>query len=455
MWTVPWLRRRGRLRARFAHHPPPRPHLRLARIAPLALALAVTVTASAASNRTAAPPALAPNANTTAAGRLRDSVLALDLEAQAGQWPAEGGAAPTALVEAFAERGKQPSVPGPLIRVPAGTMVRVSVRNTLAAPITFFLPTSAASDDSVVVSAGATGELQVRATTPGNFVYRATTSLKISQRIRVTGAMAGAMIVDTAGAPRTPRDRVMMIVQVPDSLLVAEMESGKALNVAKGWFAFAINGRAWPNTERIAATVGDTVHWRVINATFDVHPMHLHGFFYRVDEYTGLVADRDVKGAPGRMVVTERMSPFSAMSMTWSPERPGNWLLHCHFALHLAPDAASLEDAERKGRGAMEDHQENHALTGMVGLVLGINVAPRSGSRATPSPANERRLRLIVVGDSGFPVTRPSLRFVIEENGRQTPGHGRNTEGRVPLGGPQSIPWQRTVRPASRDDPES
>jgi len=44
--------------------------------------------------------------------------------------------------------------------------------------------------------------------------------------------------------------------------------------------ALAINGRHRPNTERMAATVGDTLRWRVINATVRSAPMHLHGFYF-------------------------------------------------------------------------------------------------------------------------------------------------------------------------------
>ena len=391
--------------------------MRVARIAPLALILIAT--ASAAPNR-AVSPVLQPNDNTASAGTVRDGVLALDLNAQTGQWPANAGVAPSSQVEAFAERGKPASLPGPLIRVPAGTMIRASIHNTLARSITFFLPTSPTTDDSVVVAPGGTGILLVRATTPGNFIYRATTVLKIDQGIRVGGAMAGAVIVDSADAPRTAPDRVMVMLTTPDSSIVAEVESGKLRGTAKGWYTYTINGRSWPNTERIALAVGDTAHWRVINATFDTHPMHLHGFYFRVDDYTGLAAARDVKGELGRMVVTERMSAFSAMSMTWAPERAGNWLLHCHFALHLAPDAEMIEATKGVGRVAMPDHGENHALTGMVGLVLGITVSPRPGSKVATAPVPGRRLRLIAVSDPGFPDTRPSMRFVIEENGRQT-----------------------------------
>src|ERR1043165_4476130 len=62
-----------------------------------------------------------------------------------------------------------------------------------------------------IVGPGATDTLAVRATTAGNFIYRATSTSAISRRVRIGGAMAGAMVVDAPGAQRPPRERVMVI----------------------------------------------------------------------------------------------------------------------------------------------------------------------------------------------------------------------------------------------------
>ncbi len=392
--------------------------MRLLLAAPFAIAFALS--ASAPTDAPVAPPTLVANANTASAGTLASGVLSIELDATTGAWSAASGMARGASVAAFAERGKGPLLPGPLIRVPVGTVVRASIHNMLPRTITFFLPTSQSTEDSVVVEPGATRELQVRAAAPGNFSYRATSALKIAQRVRMDGALGGGFVVDTAGTPARPRDRVMVIMQTPDSGFRDDMEAGKTLGQSNGHFEFTINGKAWPNTKHIAATVGDSLHWRVINASFDIHPMHLHGFYFRVDAFNERGLNPDIRGVPGRMVVTERMSAFSGMSMTWVPERPGNWIFHCHFAVHLAPDGSDVRDPAGDGRLPMEEHSANHALTGMVGLALELNIAPRSGARAAVAPARARQLRLIAVMDSGFPPLRPSLRFVIEENGRQT-----------------------------------
>lgn len=244
---------------------------------------------------------------------------------------------------------------------------------------------------------------------PGNFIYRAVTDSKISQRIAVEGALAGAMIVDTAGLSHPPRDRVMVIMQVPDSTVAADLEAGKTLAQTHGWYTFTINGRAWPNTDHINATVGDTLRWRVINASFDTHPMHLHGVYYHVDEFTGLSAERGGQSAAPGAVITQALTSFSGMSMTWVAEREGNWPFHCHFAAHIAPDYQATLVGERAAQPEMAGH-ENHAMTGMVGLIMGITVTPKKGTVAARETAPARKLRLLAVSDSGFPAMRPSLR---------------------------------------------
>ena len=355
-------------------------------------------------------PAVRPNPNVETAGDLHSGVLTVSLEAKQSSWRMNGEGRPAVTIEAFSETGKLPVMPAPLIRAVKGTEIHLSIRNSLPKPLTFFIAASIRgvpsgfAQDTVVVAPGTVGVLTTRATVPGNYLYGATTPGGASKQLFVSGVLAGAVVIDTANAPARPRDRVFVIMMTPDSMTVAIADTSSAFN---GRFVFTINGRSWPNTERIAATAGDSLHWRIINASVDVHPMHLHGFYYRVDALRGPLVDLEGQGAAGRMVVTERLSPFSAMSMSWSPDRPGNWILHCHFALHLMPDSLSMSP-------------DDPGMTGMVGLILGINVAERPGIRVAGAPAPARRLRLVAIMDKGFPDSAASMRFVLEEHGRRT-----------------------------------
>ena len=366
------------------------------------------------------------NPNAASAGSLKNRVLTVTLEAKAGLWYLDGMNRPPMTISAFAESGKDPLMPGPLIRAPQGTELRLSIRNSLSLPLTMYLPAgvSAAGDsstDSVVVAPGAVGHMTARLAVPGSYGYRASTPSGASRLIRYAGVLTGALIVDTAGAPARPRDRVFVIMGTGDSAWVALADSvppnlGLTTNMPPSTrFIWTINGQAWPATERIHAIVGDSLHWRIINASPLPHPMHLHGFYYRVDAYTGPEIERYGRPRAGQLVVTQLVSPFATMSMSWSPSRPGNWLFHCHIALHNIPDAVSAAS-------------DPLGMRGMTGLVMGVEVSGKPGvaMAAAAAPA-ARRLRLVAKG--GFTKVRngeldsvPAMRFVLEDGQRTVVG---------------------------------
>ena len=69
----------------------------------------------------------------------------------------------------FAEVGKNVSVPGPMIRVPAGTEIHATIRNSLSKMIRLrgLDDRGAAALDTFDIEAGATRELTFRANIPG------------------------------------------------------------------------------------------------------------------------------------------------------------------------------------------------------------------------------------------------------------------------------------------------
>jgi FtsP/CotA-like multicopper oxidase with cupredoxin domain len=372
--------------------------------AAITLGFSLWLSVVAFSNPPRSAPVAAPNANTRPAGSLANGVLTLSLDARRAVWYPNGDSLPGREVLALAAASGPAVVPGPLVRVPVGTTVELTIRNTLERDtIVFHIPpgasgrASATADDSATIAPGERGVLRFVASTPGNYFYRARTNDALARALQIGGLMAGAVVVDSAGAP--PRDRVMVLLASTDSVING-VPAGDSI-------IFSINGRSWPTTERLTATVGDTLHWRVINANNDFHPMHLHGFYYRVDQFTGPQLGSQRPVAPDGMVVTQRLTPFSAMSLTWVPERAGNWLFHCHFQIHVArpPDESTHVT------------HGNHAMTGMKGLVMGIVVKPRPGTRAevARAPTAQRRLRIVAVQDSAFPDSAPSMRFLVEE----------------------------------------
>ncbi len=184
--------------------------------------------------------------------------------------------------------------------------------------------------------------------------------------------LAGALVIDSAGARTDDRIFVINIWGEPvDSVVYRN--------------ALAINGRSFPHGELIEPLVGDTLRWRWINASDRNHPMHLHGFYFRVDAKGDGRVDSTYAPDARRMAVTENLPPLGTMAMAWSPDRPGNWLFHCHIMFHVLGDA-------RLGPPPAEPHG-SHVGRHMAGLVLGISVRPEAG-RSDPPRGTPRTLRL-------------------------------------------------------------
>lgn len=355
------------------------------------------------------PPKALPNPQLAAAGSMRDGVLSITLDAQMATWHPDGDSLPGIVVEAFGEPGAAPLAPGPLIRVPLGTAIHATVRNSLARDTLILHFHLGATPDSIVVPSGEQRELRTTPARAGTFLYKGYVTRAMDRTAGFTGLLHGALVVDSAGA--TMNDRIFVISGAWDALI-----PGTRIPLPERSL-WTINGLSWPHTERFTFTAGDTVRWRIVNATADQHPMHLHGFYFRVTGFDGPAAALREQGPSNRMVVTERLAQLTTMSLTWVPERAGNWLFHCHFQEHIVPHGALSDGAMRIGRWRVDSipsHDAahgNHAMTAMAGLVLGIHVRSRPGAVVAQQSAAEHRLRMVAMQDSGFPPALPSLRF--------------------------------------------
>lgn len=316
--------------------------------------------------------------------------------------------APPIPIYAFAEAGEAPRIPGPLIRVRAGTRVRVVLRNALPVPmfVRGLQDRPVAALDSVLLAPGASHEFDFAPSSPGTYYYWGKTSSEPAfVSLGIDGQLLGALVVDPATGP-IPADRIWVL-----GLWEAEEDSARDAAGIRQPETLTMNGLTWPFTERLSYTVGDTVRYRIINANARTHPMHLHGFYYTVDAAGTAVADTIYRESDRRLAVTERMVGGSTFAMTWVPTRVGNWLFHCHLIAHVTaarrlatPTVAPLE------------HGGNHALNNMAGLVVGIHVNPRRGEAAqAPDPVARRHLRVHVTERANVYGARPGFSYILQE----------------------------------------
>ena len=344
-----------------------------------------------------APARALPNDNRQPAGVLRDGVLSVGLVAQQVRWHPEADDGPGLDVEAFGEEDKPPLVPGPLIRARTGTRVEIRVRNALPDTLLVFgLEGADGRGDTLRVAPGASASTRFTARTPGTYGYGGATVVGDSLHQLGTGnQLLGALIVDDL---RPRPDRIFVISIWPP---------------APGRFVLAINGKSWPHTERMHMQVGDSVHWRVVNGTRGRHPMHLHGFYFRIDARGSWSADTAMTGVRPN-VVTESVPFRGAFTMTWTAERAGNWLFHCHDALHTSWRRRFNLIGERPPQTPPLHDAAHHAEQDMSGLIIGIRVAERAGRtvRAETPGAPQRRVRLTVNQKAGLYGGEPGLSYV-------------------------------------------
>ena len=328
-----------------------------------------------------------PNDNRVAAGALRNGVLTLTLDAREGTWFPDGNDGPSLTLPMFAEAGRAPRNPGPLIRVQSGTTIRVSVRNSLRDSLVVYgLHTRpSALSDAIRIPPGTTQQVSFPAGAPGTYFYWATTTHRIlDDRGGVDSQLHGAFVIDPPGRSPPP-DRIFVLggwLGPDDTTAMFAPE----LRV--------INGLSWPHTERFTYTVGDTVRWRWVNPTDSPHPMHLHGFYFNITHRGSWAADSAMAPGDQPSVVTEMPLSGGTFDMQWTPTEPGNWLLHCHVAFHTSMFMSPTTIRPSGDPVPMDGMAGPDGA--MRGMVLGISVKPgRSSARRPELVAGARNVRLI------------------------------------------------------------
>jgi FtsP/CotA-like multicopper oxidase with cupredoxin domain len=345
------------------------------------------------------------NDNRERAGRLERGTLKVHLIAQQARWYPEAEDGPFRIVEAFSESGKPPRVPAPLIRVPVGTALEATITNSLNDTIGVI--GLSGYSDTIWIAPGQSRQMRHVFRAAGTFLYAAGQKREGTIRFGGTnGQLVGGLVVD----PVRPRPDRIFITTGWDPVPIA----------GNGYF-LAMNGKSWPYTEKLVHTVGDTVRWRVLNGggggDAAHHPMHLHGFYFRVDARGGWGTDTTYSEGQRRWVVTESLPGRSTMSLTWVPSRAGNWLFHCHNADHVAGrNRHVIAGRERPFPQAPTHDAQSHMQWDMSGLVTAITVLPEAAQTAeTKTTLQARELRLLIQERAKFYGTGPGYGFVLQK----------------------------------------
>jgi len=243
---------------------------------------------------------------------LADGTKEWELTASVFQWETEPGK----LVEAWGYNGM---VPGPELRAEIGDRVRIVLHNELPAPTTIhfhgmLIPNAmdgvpVISQPAVMPGESFTYEFTIR--NAGSNMYH---SHFMAQRQVPLGLLGALIITD------------------PDDAADPDSDIDYAMVINDGPLGFTLNGKGFPATEPIVATLGQVIRVRYMNEGLQIHPMHLHGIPQLVIAKDGfLLKDPHFED-------TVLVAPGERVDVLINATELGIWAFHCHILTHVDSD---------------------------------------------------------------------------------------------------------------------
>ena len=225
-------------------------------------------------------------------------------------------------------------VPGPLIRVINGDKVKILITNKLPEPTTIHwhgiqVPNNMDGIPDVTqppIQPGETFVYEFTAKPAGTYWYHS----HFNSDKQIAIGLSGAFIIEPKNglASKPVIDKVLMFNEwriINGQTYAAMPATDMDGNI------FTINGRAYPDTENIDVKVGQKVRLRLIGSGQMIHPIHLHGFPFKIVATDG----NDVPLNAQLAKDTVSVAPGERYDIEFIPDRPGQWMLHCHIPHHM------------------------------------------------------------------------------------------------------------------------
>ena len=274
---------------------------------------------------------------------VRDGVKVFHLIAE----PVKHEFAPGLLGECWGYNG---TTPGPTIEVVEGDRVRIYVTNRLPEPTSvhwhgILLPNG---------MDGVSGMTQ-KAIQPGQTFHYAFTLRQhgthmyhphFDEMTQMALGMQGLFIIHPRNPARRPdRDFAIML----NEWRIDPGTSRPNPNEMLDFNVFTMNSKAFPATAPLVAKLGDRVKIRLANLSAnDHHPIHLHGYQFRVTETDG----GQTPPSAQQVETTVLVQVGSTRAFEFVADELGDWALHCHMTHHTM-------------------NQMGHAIPNMVGVQPG------------------------------------------------------------------------------------
>ena len=101
-------------------------------------------------------------------------------------------------------------------------------------------------------------------------------------------------------------------------------------NIMTDFNLFTFNSRVFPGTEPLVVKLGDRVRIRIANVSMDSHPIHLHGYNFKI---TGTDGGK-IPPTAQWPETTVNVPPGTTRDFEFIADAPGDWAFHCHKSHH-------------------------------------------------------------------------------------------------------------------------
>jgi manganese oxidase len=204
--------------------------------------------------------------------------------------------------------------------------------------------------------------------------------------VQIALGMMGMFIIHprTPTGPKADRDFVLM-----SSEWRIDVGTRRPVPIEMTNFSiFTFNGRAFPGTAPLVAKYGDRVRIRFGNLSpMDHHPIHLHGFYWKITEMDGLPIPEAAQ-QPGNTVL---VAVGQTRTVEFIADNPGDWAMHCHMTHHTM-------------------NQMGHNAPNLIGV--GPGKLDKKVSKLLPGYVAMGESGMADMGEMGMPVPRNSIPMV-------------------------------------------
>ena len=229
--------------------------------------------------------------------------------------------------------GYNGSVHGPTIEAVEGDRVRFYVTNRLPEPTTvhwhgIILPNGMDGVGGLtqrIIQPGETYKYEFTLRQHGTFMYHP----HHDEMTQMALGMMGLFIIHPRGIQQAPdRDFAIMLSEwkIAPGTLRPDSTEMTEFNV------LTMNAAAYPGTDSLVVRQGERARIRFGNlGAMDHHPIHLHGYSFRVVETDGCQIAEPAQQREATVLVPAG----STRAIEFVADAPGDWALHCHMTHHV------------------------------------------------------------------------------------------------------------------------